>query len=107
MMPDPREPMFWLYSKGGIREQLHWLRTETSYETPEDVSDDYRSHQESEERVESINPGDGSRSYKWIQHRDRNDQFVNEAYIAMQVNQAGMILGDSAKADNNKPKETK
>lgn len=93
LMPDPREPMFWLYSKPGIRERLHWMRTETIYETPEDVSDDYKAHQESEERVEKQDI-DGRRYFTWIQHKRRNDQFVNEAYIAMQVDQAGMIIGE-------------
>ena len=100
--PDPREPMFWLYSKAGIRERLYWMRTGTTYETPEDVSDDYREHQEAEERVESITT-DGARVYKWIQHKRRNDLFVCEAYIAMQVDQAGMILGEMAKAEVQEP----
>jgi hypothetical protein len=90
-MPDPREPMFWLYVKNGIRERLHWLRENTLFETPDDVSDDYTSHQDSEEREEHINPSDGSREYRWVQKKHRNDQFVNECYIAMQIDQANLI----------------
>lgn len=104
MMPDPREPMFWLYSKSGIRERLHWLRSETLYETPEDVSEDYKSHNEAEERVEVISPTDGTRSWRWVQHKTRNDQMVNEAYVAMQIDQAGMILGTIAKTKTEKEK---
>lgn len=89
VLPDPREPLFWFYSKHGIRERLHWMRNETIYETPEDVSDDYRAHQEAEDRTEETMP-DGSTAIRWIQLKDRNDQFVNECYIAMQVDMAGM-----------------
>ena len=96
-MPDPREPLFWLYSKPQIRERLHYLRNNTRYETPEDVSEEYQSHQEAETRVESKNPSDNTTKYVWYQHKDRNDQFVNECYIAMMVDQAGMIVGESKK----------
>ncbi len=92
MMPDPREPLFFLYSKPGIRERLHFLRTETIFETPEDVSEEYRSSMESEERMVERRPSDNSLYTKWVQLKDRNDQFVNECYIALQVDQAGMIL---------------
>jgi len=91
-LPDPREPMYWLYSKVGIRERLHWMRTETEYETPEDVSEDYKLHQEAEERMETKNPSDNTTKTIYYQHKDRNDQYVNECYIAMQVDQAGMIF---------------
>lgn len=91
-MPDPREPMFWLYSRNGIRERLHWLRNNTDYQTPRDVSEDYRKHQDSEQREERISPTDGTISFVWNQLKKRNDQFVNEAYIAMQVDQAGIIM---------------
>ena len=96
LMPDPREPLFWIYSKAQIRERLYFLRTETDYRTPDDVSEDYRQAQESEERIEYVSPTDGSRTWKWVQRKRRNDQFVNEAYIAMQVDQAGMLLSDIA-----------
>ena len=90
LLPDPREPMFWTYSKAGIRERLYWMRSETIYETPEDVSEDYKAHQDAEERIDRINI-DGTHVWRWIQHKKRNDLFVCEAYIAMQVDQAGMI----------------
>jgi len=82
--------MFWTYSKAGIRERLYWMRSETIYETPEDVSEDYKAHQDAEERIDKINI-DGTHVWRWIQHKKRNDLFVCEAYIAMQVDQAGMI----------------
>lgn len=90
MWPDPREPHFWQYSKQGIRERLHWLRTYTDYRTPDDVSDDYKSHNEAEERVERTLPS-GEPITEWIQQKKRNDQFVNECYIAMQLDRAGGI----------------
>jgi hypothetical protein len=91
MTPDPREPLYWLYSKPGIRERLHFLRTETDFQTPEDVSEDYLSHMEAEERVLD-HKADGQPYFKWIQHKDRNDLFVCECYFAMQVEQSGMTL---------------
>lgn len=90
--PDPREPMFWLYSKSGIRERLFWLRNEAKWETPEDVSEDYQRHQEAEERVAMKNSRTGETTYEWVQQKTRNDQFVNECYIAMQIEMAGMII---------------
>lgn len=92
MMPDPREPMFFLYSKHGIRERHHWMQTETIYEVPEDVSDDYTKHNQAEERQETVNPSDGMRVTKWVQVKDRNDLFVDECYIALQVDMAGSII---------------
>jgi hypothetical protein len=90
-VPDPREPLYWLYSKRGIRERLFWLRANTKFETPEDVSDEYKAHQEAEERIEYVNPSDGSRVWKWVQKKKRNDQFVNEAYAAMQIDMSGLM----------------
>ncbi len=106
LMPDPREPMFFLYSKAEIRERLHWMRTETIYETPDDVSEDYSGHQEAEERVWKQNAKDEGGHWEWMQHKRRNDQFVNEAYIALQVDQAGMVLapGVSGASTENKTK---
>jgi hypothetical protein len=90
-VPDPREPLFWLYSKSGIRERLYWLRKTTDYQTPGDVSEDYQHHQEAEERLARKHPRTGEEIVEWIQLRKRNDQFVNEAYIAMQADMAGLI----------------
>lgn len=92
IVPDPREPLFWLYSKAGIRERLHFLRSSTEYLTPEDVSEDYRAHMDAEEREKTVG-GDGSISYRWVQRKSRNDLFVCEAYIAMLFDQAGIIRG--------------
>lgn len=101
MWPDPREPHFWLYSKQGIRERLHWLRTYTDFQTPADVSDDYKAHQEAEERIERPHPRTGEPIVEWIQQRRRNDQFVNECYIAMQLDRAGGIK-EQPKKDEKK-----
>lgn len=91
LLPDPREPMFWLYSKQGIRERFWWFRSSTDFKTPTDVSEDYKAHMDSEERVEIKNNNDEGVTAKWIQRRTRNDLFVCECYIAMQIEMAGII----------------
>lgn len=95
MQPDLREPMFFLYSKIGIRERLNWLRAETDYQVPEDVSDDYKSHQDSEERTTKIHPETGESVVMYVQHKRRNDLYVCECYIAMQIDQGGGISEQS------------
>ena len=90
-MPDPREPLFWLYSKSGIRERLYWLRKTTDYQTPGDVSEEYQLHQEAEERQARRQPRTGEEIVEYIQLKKRNDQYVNECYIAMQADMAGLI----------------
>jgi hypothetical protein len=91
LFPDPREPLFWRYSKQGIRERLHFLVNRTDWIVPDDVSDDYRSHWSSEERVTREHPRTGETIYEWHQLKPRNDLRVCEAYIAMQIDQAGKI----------------
>lgn len=91
MFPDPREPMFWLYSKAGIRERLHWIRSTTDWQTPGDVSEDYPQHMESEERVSRQHTRTGETITEWIQQKSRNDLFVCECYCAMQVDMAGLV----------------
>ena len=90
-VPDPREPLFWLYSKAGIRERLHWLRAETTWDTPGDVSEDYHKHMEAEERVSRRHPRTGEEITEFVQQKSRNDLYVCECYIAMQVEQAGLV----------------
>jgi hypothetical protein len=91
-VPDPREPMFFLYSKYGIRERLDFLRSETEWETPVDVSEDYRLHMEAEQREEITSPRDGSKSFVYRQLKDRNDLYVCECYFALQVDMVGLTL---------------
>jgi len=90
---DADEPRFCLYSKHGIRERLAWLRSSPTvkWEVPGDVSPDYRKHMEAEDREEKIIPSTGERTTVWVQHADRNDLFVDECYIALQMEQAGII----------------
>jgi hypothetical protein len=85
------EPLFWLYSKSGIREKLNWLRTSSmvDWETPSDVSDDYRAHMDSE-RMEDRKVS-GRIVKAWVQYAERNDLFVCEAYQAMMADMAGII----------------
>jgi hypothetical protein len=89
------EPEFWLYSKSGIRERLNWLRTsaEVDWETPSDVSDDYRAHMDSE-RLEDRRVS-GSTVKAWVQYADRNDLFVCEGYQAMMADMVG-VIGEAA-----------
>lgn len=89
------EPQFWLYSKHGIRERLHYLRHAEAikYETPGDVSDDYKSHNEAEELVQRKHARTNETVNEWVQLKDRNDLFVCEAYCAMMADMAGLIGG--------------
>jgi hypothetical protein len=96
-VPHPLEPLWWQYSKAGIRDRLHYLRASgfVKWEVPEDVSDDYRAHMESESFERRRNARDGSWEGVWVQHTDRNDLFVCECYAAMLADDAGLI-GDIA-----------
>lgn len=85
------EPLFWHYSKSGIRERLHWWRGSTNWVVPSDVSEDYKAHMESEELRERTHPRTGETIQEWVQVRKRNDLFVAEAYIAMLAEMAGVI----------------
>jgi hypothetical protein len=99
------EPLFWLYSKHGIRERLHWLRASTVWEVPSDVSQDYQRHMESEQ-VEERKDQFGSVSHVWVQVLDRNDLFVCECYCAMLAEMAG-VIGSTATATEEKEDEKK
>jgi hypothetical protein len=91
MVPDEREPMFWLYSKGGIRELLYFLRNTMQYEAASDVSEDYKNHNDAEERRTRQHPRTGQNIIEWIQLKRRNDLFVCECYCAMMLNISGQI----------------
>ncbi len=89
---DPNsEPLFWLYSKPGIRERLQWLRTSQMviWETPSDVSRDYLLHNDAERIEDRRVKGQITRA--WIQIADRNDLFVCECYQAMLADYVGLI----------------
>lgn len=83
------EPLFWLYSKQGIRERLQWMRTNRHFGVPEDVSPDYLSHMESEELQDRRLKGE--LITEWVQVRERNDLLVCEAYVAMMLDMAGLF----------------
>ena len=99
MEPDPREPMFWLYSKDGIRDLLEYVTTNTQYDTPEDVSEDYTKHQDSETHERVKHPNTGEIISRWIQHRSHNDLFVCECYCVMMA----LIVGIMGEQKENKP----
>lgn len=91
---DPsEEPLFWYYSKSGIRDRLQWLRTsgKVKWEVPGDVSDNYKAHMESEEIRERRHPRTNQLIIEWVQVKKRNDLFVCEAYVAMLAEMAGLI----------------
>lgn len=94
LKPDPREPLFWRYSKYGIRDRLAYIRSNKSsvkWEVPADVSDDYRAHMESEEQRETRNSRTGEVVSVWVQLKKRNDLFVCECYVAMLMEMGGFI----------------
>ncbi len=95
------EPQFWFYSKSGIRDRLNWLRSskEIRWEIPIDVSDDYKSHLESEELRTRTHPRTGETIHEWVQVRKRNDLFVCECYIAMLMEMAGLIGANAGEQD--------
>jgi hypothetical protein len=94
LVPDPREPLFWHYSKFGIRDRLAYIRSDRSsvkWEVPGDVSQDYRAHMESEEMRETKNARTGETVGIWVQLKKRNDLFVCECYVAMLMEMGGFI----------------
>lgn len=82
-----------LYSKQGIRDALHYLRNapDFDYQTPEDISDDYRKHQDAEQLVDWHIPRTGQKIKVWKQVRKRNDLFVCECYQALFADLAELI----------------
>lgn len=100
------EPQFWLYSKAAIRDRLALLRAGKfcKWEVPEDVSENYQSHLEAEELAEEIDKN-GRIRMVWKQVKDRNDLFVCEGYIGMQMERGGLLglltLEDSTPAARN------
>jgi hypothetical protein len=86
------EPLFWHYSKAGIRDRLHWLRTsgEVTWEVPDDVSRDYLNHMDAEELIERKDRL-GAIVKEWVQRKARNDLFVCECYIAMMADIGGFF----------------
>lgn len=87
LRPDRREPMFWFYSRIGIADLLHWIRAaqDIRHEVPEDVSQDYREHQESQSRTTN------GETVKWINVRERDDLLICERYIAMLMQMDGRV----------------
>lgn len=87
------EPTFFQYSKHGIRELYHTLKESklAKHEVPEDISDTYKLHMQSEER--RIQPSGITKELRvvWVQVRSRNDLFVCECYVAMLMDMAGFV----------------
>jgi phage terminase large subunit GpA-like protein len=82
-----------LYSKQGIRDALYYLRTakDFDFQIPEDVSDDYQKHMDSEQLVDWHIPKTGQKVKIWRQVRKRNDLFVCECYQALYADIADII----------------
>lgn len=82
-----------LYSKQGIRDRWHHLVNAEgfSWETPGDVSEDYKLHMQSEELRDWHKPRTGERFKVWFQVRKRNDLFVCECYQVLLADICGII----------------
>jgi hypothetical protein len=89
------EPLFWLYSKFGVSERLHWLRGAkgSKWDVPGDVSDDYKEHMESEELRERKLPRTNETVKEWVKVKSRNDLLYCEKIIALMIEMAGLIKG--------------
>lgn len=89
------EPLFWHYSKSGIRDRWNWMRKQDNevviWETPGDVSKDYKDHMAAEEMKEKRNKETGEMQSVWVQIKDRNDLFVCTCYCAMQIEMHGWL----------------
>lgn len=99
------EPLFYLYSKYGIRERLYYLQNGgIPWEVPEDVSDAYKSHNSAEEAVLQRTP-EGFNKLKFVQRKDRNDLYVCECYFALLLEITGLIGDEALKRflDSQKP----
>lgn len=94
LAPHPDEPLFWFYSRVGLLDRLAWLRGKDSivkWETPGDVSADYKSHMEAWE-LEMQQTGKSKQLVGvWKQVRKRDDLNKCEQYIAMLMEMAGLI----------------
>lgn len=94
------EPLFWHYSKSGIRERFYFLRgaKDVRMEIPGDVSEDFKQHMESEEVQEVRNPKTGERTMAHVQVKKRNDLLVCMCYATMLMDMAGLIAVDPNEA---------
>ena len=88
---DLREPMFWEYSAHNIRNLLAYVRDNTSFGIPEDVSEDYRAHMDAEEKKVKRHHLTGEPTEYWHQGARRNDLFVCECYGAMLFKMSGRM----------------
>ena len=84
------------YSKQQIRDVLDLIRASDAYdyEIPEDVSEDYLRHWDSEEKKEFHHPRTGEAFMLWVQDLKRNDLFVCECYQALFASIVGMVGSD-------------
>ena len=92
------EPMFWLYSKAGIRDRLSYLRASQTapWLVPDGCSQHYHDHMQAEELQERRDPATGELTARWVQVKDRNDLYVLECYVAMVIEMAGLLPGADA-----------
>ena len=82
-----------LYSKQGIRDALYYLREsdDFDFQTPEDVSEDYKEHHKAERLIDWTIPKTGQVIQIWKQGKRRNDLFVCECYQALIADLLGLI----------------
>lgn len=86
------EPLFWLYSKAGIRNHWLWLKNAKNFRfvIPADVSEDFKEHHKAEQLI-SDKDIDGREVRKWRQFKDRNDLWVCVCYCVMMFEMTGRM----------------
>lgn len=93
LIPDPREPLFFFYSKAGMMDRVAWLRTSKTviFDVPGDVSEDFVAHMDAWQRVKKVNPSSQAIEQIWRKLRERDDLLQCFSYVALQLEDAGLI----------------
>lgn len=93
--PLSKEPVFFHVHYNGMRDLLWWFRSDKAkeagikHEAPEDVSEDYKAHQEAEQvKVVKNTLGVEQKTYEKL--KARNDQLHNEACIVLLARKLGI-----------------
>ena len=79
-----------------VHERLVWLMGAREWVVPADVSQDYQSHMEAVEITTRQHPHTGERVRELRFLKSRYDLRVCEAYIAMEMEMAGLIGAEVA-----------
>ena len=94
LVPHIDEPLFWHYSNSGLRSRFEWIRSSSSpflFETPGDVSEDYKKHMRAW-RLDEVRLGKTKQiTHEWRQVGRRDDLHKCEQYIVMLMEMSGLI----------------